>query len=307
MFRVYTCKLINKTKIGAGTCRQHLIINNFNHMKNLILLFSLFLMVFFCFSCSDYLEAPPSVDLNEDDVFSDRTLVEQYLTGIYAEGMPNGFNMSTSNLDRRLIGPSTLGGACDEAEEGPIWSKGNGSWNVDNHNNNSIDWDEDPRHNLRWATLRKCNTVLERIDEVPDDPGDIDFKKRSKGEAYFMRALVFWEGIYRYGGLPIIHHRIKPGEDARYPRDSFSDCIDSIVIDCDRAAALLPDHYTNTLRLGRATRMAALALKSRVLLYAASPLFNTSTPYIPYGEHNDIITYGNYDKERWKKAADAAR
>lgn len=277
-------------------------------MKNLLYLFSLLLITgFFCFSCSDYLEAPPTVDLDEDGVFADRTLVEQYITGIYAEGMPNGFNMSTSNLDRRLIGPSTLGGACDEAEEGPIWSKGNGAWNVDNLNNNNIDWDEDPRHNLRWSTLRKCNAVLERIDEVPTDPGDPDFNKRSKGEAYFMRALVFWEGVYRYGGLPIIHHRIKPSEDARYPRNSISDCIDSIVIDCDRAATLLPDYYTNPLRLGRATRMAALALKSRVLLYAASPLFNTAEPYLSLGENNHVVCYGNYDKERWKKAADAAK
>lgn len=95
--------------------------------------------------------------------------------------------------------------------------KGNASWNVDNHNNSSIDWDEDPRHNTRWQTLRKCNIVLERIDEVPDDPGDVDFKTRSRGEAYFMRALVFWEGVYRYGGLPIIHRRINPSEDGKLP------------------------------------------------------------------------------------------
>lgn len=277
-------------------------------MKHLIYLISLvYITGLLFFSCSDYLEAPPTVELDEDGVFADRTLAEQYITGIYAEGMPNGFNMSTSNTDRRLVGTSTLGGACDEAEEAPVWSKGNSAWNVDNHDNQSIPWDEDPRHDLRWATLRKCNTVLERIDEVPTDPGDTDFNKRSKGEAYFMRALVFWEGVYRYGGLPIIHHRIKPGEDARYPRASFSDCIDSIVIDCDRAADLLPDYYTNTLRLGRATRMAALALKARVLLYAASPLFNTAEPYLSLGENNHIISYGNYDKERWKKAADAAK
>ena len=152
-------------------------------MKRITYICAILLSSVLMFSCSDYLEAPPSVDLDEDGVFADRTLTEQYITGIYAE-------------------------ACDEAEQGANWGKGNASWNVDNHNNSSIDWDEDPRHNTRWQTLRKCNIVLERIDEVPDDPGDVDFKKRSRGEAYFMRALVFWEGVYRYGGLPIIYRRI---------------------------------------------------------------------------------------------------
>ena len=89
--------------------------------------------------------------------------------------------------------------------------------------------------------------MLERIDEVPDDPGDVDFKTRSRGEAYFMRALVFWEGVYRYGGLPIIHRRINPSEDGKLPRNTFSDCVDSILVDCDRAASILPDYYTNSI------------------------------------------------------------
>lgn len=260
-------------------------------------------------SCGDYLEAPPSVDLDEDKVFADRTLTEKYLTGIYADGMPLGFSMSSSNTDRRLGSSSTLGSACDEAEDVADWAKGNSAWNVDNHNNNSASWDEDSRHDLRWSTLRKCNIILERIDKVPYDEGDPDFNKRTKGEAYFMRAMVFWEGVYRYGGLPIINKRLSPNDFSSYPRNTFSDCVDSIVADCDRAEQLLPDYYTDETKVGRATRIAALALKSRVLLYAASPLFNTDTPYLSFKDHgnNTLICYGNYDRERWKKAADAAK
>ena len=276
-------------------------------MKRITYICAILLSSVLMFSCSDYLEAPPSVDLDEDGVFADRTLTEQYITGIYAEGMPLGFSMGSSGIDRKLCATSTLAGACDEAEQGANWGKGNASWNVDNHNNSSIDWDEDPRHNTRWQTLRKCNIVLERIDEVPDDPGDVDFKTRSRGEAYFMRALVFWEGVYRYGGLPIIHRRINPSEDGKLPRNTFSDCVDSILVDCDRAASILPDYYTNSILVRRANRIAALALKSRVLLYAASPLFNTDDPYLPLSGNNDLIGYGNYSKERWNEAAKAAK
>lgn len=187
------------------------------------------LTIFICslslFSCADYLEAPPSVDLNEDKVFSDRALAERYLTGIYAEGMPLGFCMSSDNTDRRLCSSSTLGSACDEAEDVADWAKGNSAWNVDNHNNNSASWDEDCRHYLRWETLRKCNILLERIKEVPYDAGDPEFNKRAEGEAYFMRAMLLWEGVYRYGGLPIIHFKVASDDFSTYPRNTFSDCM----------------------------------------------------------------------------------
>ena len=269
------------------------------------------LTIFICslslFSCADYLEAPPSVDLNEDKVFSDRALAERYLTGIYAEGMPLGFCMSSDNTDRRLCSSSTLGSACDEAEDVADWAKGNSAWNVDNHNNNSASWDEDCRHYLRWETLRKCNILLERIKEVPYDAGDPEFNKRAEGEAYFMRAMLLWEGVYRYGGLPIIHFKVASDDFSTYPRNTFSDCIDSILVDIDRATHLLPDYYSDASKVGRATRVAALALKSRVLLYAASPLFNNDTPYLPFPGHENLIGYGDYKKDRWKRAADAAK
>ena len=277
-------------------------------MKKNLLKSIIFLSVILtcCVSC-DFLETPPSADLDETKVFSDRTLTERYLTGIYAEGVPLGFSMGSSGTDRRLCASSTLGSACDEAEDGADWSESNSCWNTDNHKNNGIDWEEDPRHDLRWSTIRKCNILLEKIDDVPYDAGDPDFNKRAKGEAYFLRALVFWEGVYRYGGLPIILERINPGEFAEFPRNTFAECVDRILKDCDMAAELLPDFYTDPTKLGRATRIAALALKSRVLLYAASPLFNTDTPYLPFPGHETLIGYGNYDNERWKAAADAAK
>ena len=258
-------------------------------------------------SCSDYLETPPSAELDENKVFADRTLTESYLTGVYAEGMPLGFSMNSSDADRKLAASSTLASACDEAEEGAEWGKGNSSWNKDNHNNNSIDWDEDPHHTMRWETLRKCNILLERLHEVPLDQGDPEFNTRATGEAYFMRALVFWEGVYRYGGLPIVRRRLNASDVTTLPRNTFADCVDSIVADCDRAAKLLPNYYTDATKKGRANRVAALSLKARVLLYAASPLFNTSHPYLSLGADNNLIGYASEDKERWKKAADAAK
>ena len=107
-----------------------------------------------------------------------------------------------------------------------------------------------------------------------------------------MRAMLLWEGVYRYGGMPIVREVIDPTDFSERPRNSFSDCVDSILVDCDRATQFLPDYYTDESKLGRATRIAALALKARVLLYAASPLFNTNRPYMAFPGHEDLIGYG---------------
>ena len=67
-------------------------------MKRITYICAILLSSVLMFSCSDYLEAPPSVDLDEDGVFADRTLTEQYITGIYAEGMPLGYCHSNRNF-----------------------------------------------------------------------------------------------------------------------------------------------------------------------------------------------------------------
>lgn len=154
---------------------------------------------FFMVSCSDFLETPPSVDYGEDEVFSTRADAEKLLTTLYAEGMPYGFCMSSTNTDRRLLSSSTLASACDEGEDVGTWAMGNAAWNAGNHTNSSFSWDEDCRFYLRNHTTRVANLILNRINDVPYDEGDPDFNKRATGEAYFMRAMLLWEGVYRYG------------------------------------------------------------------------------------------------------------
>ena len=69
-------------------------------MKRIAYICAILLSSVLMFSCSDYLEAPPSVDLDEDGVFADRTLTELFLSGSLAEGMPRGFAMGWSVSDR---------------------------------------------------------------------------------------------------------------------------------------------------------------------------------------------------------------
>jgi hypothetical protein len=128
-----------------------------------------------------------------------------------------------------------------------------------------------------------------------------------KAEAMFLRGFCYEELVKSFGGVPLILTAGTP-DQAIVPRNTYEECVNQIIKDCDEAAATLPASYPAAMR-GRATKIAALALKSRTLLYAASPLFNTATPYLsmPNATDNKLICYGNYDINRWRLAADAAK
>jgi hypothetical protein len=91
-------------------------------------------------------------------------------------------------------------------------------------------------------------------------------------------------------------------EDLNIPRSTLEATVDYIVRTAEEAYRLLPGEAYSGVEAGRAERGSALALKSRVLLYAASPLYNGNN----FGG-NKLVCYGNYDVERWRHAAEAAQ
>lgn len=122
------------------------------------------------------------------------------------------------------------------------------------------------------------------------------------GEARAMRALFYWELVRRYGGVPILGDSLKTlSDNIEIPRSSFAACINFIVSECNRAEDSLRDDPVNDNNYGRFSKDAAQALKARVLLFAASPLYNG-------GNIGDSLNgYASYDASRWKLAADAAK
>ncbi len=158
--------------------------------------------------------------------------------------------------------------------------------------------------------IRHANLVCENIANVVDATDD--WKNDVKGQAIFCRAMQHYELFRLYGGIPLVDHSLQ-GEDIYYPRRSVNSVVNTIVKWCDEAAALLPETRP-TVDFGKATRLAALALKARVLLLAASPLYNTpdnrksELTGARFGDDRDsVLAYPAYSKERWKIAADAAK
>jgi hypothetical protein len=268
-------------------------------MKTYIIYIILPLCFFSCEDITGFLEKPPGVDVTEETVFSSKEEVEKFVAGAYYYGILSDMFGWWDDRDKNDV---EISAACDEAETYASWFWCQSIWN--SAGMSAIDGRGDNRFNTHWVALRRANILIEKIEDAPFDAPD--YKKQVLGEALFIRAFNHFELFKKYGGIPLIKIRFNPSDDLKVPRNTVKETVDFIVEDCNRAIELLPHDYPSAMK-GRLTRSAAMALKSRTLLYAAGETFNTATPYLDLGENNELICYGNRDKERWKLAADAAK
>lgn len=159
-----------------------------------------------------------------------------------------------------------------------------------------------------YAGIRAANIFLNNYLKVPW--ADSSRKVWFPNEARALRAYFYYELIKRYGGVPLVGDVVYNPNDAallQLKRNSFEECVNYIVSELDKAKdSLRPDaslaNRTTDQDFGRMRKSVVIALKAKVLLLAASPLFNPSaTPDKPY------TGYAAYNPGRWKAAADAAK
>jgi hypothetical protein len=247
----------------------------------------------------DFLDKPPGTDVTEDTIFSSKAQVETLVASIYKYGLHTPAPGLDVNFYSR--GDGWPFGMDDEGECSASWFWTN-AWNDGSSPTpeNTTDW----RWAVRWTCIRMVYTLLDRITTVPGI--DSAFVHQTQGEAYFMLAMEYFQLFEYYGGVPIVRKKFNLTDDMNIRRSTVAETVNFIDSCCDKAIALLPDAYPSN-EVGHATKGAALALKSRTLLYAASPTYNTATPYMDLGSNNALVCYGDYDKNRWQMAADAAR
>ena len=283
------------------------------NIKFLLILVISFLIISSCKNEGAFLDKAPGVDLTEDNAFKNKASLETFVTSVYKYGMNSLFRYRDQNLYSTInsqvngtdcIHPSTS--ISDEGDASEAAFVNNNRWNEGVVLPSNIVNVEDYRYYLRWIALRQINLILKRINEVPD--ADDAYKRQVIGEVKFMRALNYLEMLKRYGGAPIVDKVFAPLEKVDVPRSSLEDCVKFMVKDLDDAIPSLPAFYSAS-QTGRATALAALTVKAKVLLFAASPQYNTGTPILPMANaaDNKLICYGNYDVNRWKLAADAAK
>ncbi|MFT3935725.1 MAG: RagB/SusD family nutrient uptake outer membrane protein [Chitinophagaceae bacterium] len=131
--------------------------------------------------------------------------------------------------------------------------------------------------NAPYNRIRLANLLLSKIDGI-GKALPAAFRATSKGQMYYFRALEYFYLVRAYGGVPLVltvQDASNTDTTIRTPRSTATQCFTQILKDFDSAAALLPAKWANGgTDYGRFTSAAALAMKSRVTLYAASPLFN---------------------------------
>ncbi|MDR2449801.1 MAG: RagB/SusD family nutrient uptake outer membrane protein, partial [Prevotellaceae bacterium] len=252
-------------------------------------------------SCSEnsFLDETATTDLTTDVIFSDSTYTVGFLSEIYRE---IGFDTDPGRFKEILERFGGLQGACDEVEC-KISAKIKTDMLFATGSVNPVIVSEDAWEKC-WQNIRRVNIFLQNVDKAP--LGD-RFKKTYKAEARFLRAWYYFILLKHYGGVPLIGDVVYEADDEiKTERNTFAECVDYILSECD---AIMTPEWTirpSGRDYGRAGTGACLGLKSRVLLYAASPLFNGGAE-VPAGYPKELVAYPEYQKERWKEAMDAAR
>lgn len=252
---------------------------------------SIFFLLIFAGCKNNFLDITPTDRISETSLIADSSLFEDFVVNRYlgvrlqnkegegtAPGFGRGFeyalwsaltdeSMYTNDdntwvIQRGQLSPENLGIA------GTIWGRS-------------------------YRSIRECNYGLSILDEVKMSETS---KSRLRAELRFIRAYRYFDLVRNYGGVVLMEDKVyNLGQDYSdptiYVRSNLDDCVTYIVDELTAAASDLPSTYTSNWQKGRGTKGAALALKARMLLYAASPLY----------------TGGQNDQAKWAKAALAAK
>lgn len=238
-----------------------------NTMKTVKYIFCIALLSVIC-SCQKYvLDKKPLNMISDSDVFTDGSLIEAYLTQIYAQmtilandvGGTGWAGDAYSNVyELNEVSDECLPQWRD-APPSNAYTYKYGNLNI---NGGLLEW-------WGYGVIRTINMFLEKITESPLSPEVI---KANIAEARFLRAFCYFAMVKRYGGVPIITSPQDVDDDPEtlYPtRAKEADVYDFIIAESAAASLDLPEVVSNE-NLGRPSRFAALALKSRAALYAAS-------------------------------------
>lgn len=255
--------------------------------------------------CKKYLDQVPDDRITIDQVFQKKASSEQYLANVYSY-IPDESEEETVN--------PWLGNA-DEADI--TWSKYTiYQLNIGNIGAGNPIFDTWGKY---YKGIRSATYFMNHIDGNAEilalnGQGQID---QYKAEARFLRAYYYFLLMRQYGPVVLAGEKELPADaaadDMKIPRSTFDDCVSYVASELDKAAAVLPkvpsvNGVVSDVNYGRATAGAALALKARVLLYAASPLYNGNTEVAGFKAiDGKALINQTYDVTKWKKAADAAK
>lgn len=266
--------------------------------NNKILSFLLCAVVLIATACKDdFLQEKRDLSGVNEEVYQDPLLAQQYIDFVYGLFLPANnaqapiWDLTTANGDFTKNTPELPGETnWNKPWASILYTNGHALSYYGTQLSTSI-------RNDVWTRVRQINLFLDNVDKYNTlDPA---LKERLKGQLYFWRGYQYFELVKQYGGVPLILTAQNPADkdqaSLQVQRSSSSACIKQICADLDSAVAKLPATW-GTSDFGRITSCAAQAMKGRVLLTWASPLFNRTQL---------TGTAIEKDASRWKDAYDA--
>ena len=269
-----------------------------------------------------FLEKAPGVEVNIDTVFSKAEYTRNFLWSAYGQlyctytagNMMNGAPIDVLSDSYHCYvgwgGPIQSyypGGLTEDAQDTDNGNfQGKFSYSTKPGGLNS---DAGGRVSI-YETVRKCWQIIENIDRVPDM--DNSEKSRLRGEAYTIMASRYFDAFRNFGGLCLVKKAFAVGEDYYDGRSTawqtveFIDSLIQCAIDEPGYIWNIPNEDIGQWS-GRLTKASARALRAKVWMFAASPLFNSAQPYLTYTkkptglENEEHIWFGKADPSLWNR------
>lgn len=262
------------------------------------------ILILACATACNWLDKEPDTELTLEMVFQNKTRVEQWLGNVYS-GIPDPY-MGHG----RYIGQDILGDDMTPSERWRQW-----------------DWDVIPFILGEWTPssswggnywaylpqrIREAYIFIENAHALPDQnlpQAEVDFMK---AECRFLAAYYWYLLTDTYGPIPYRPYFIAPADSdlssLKVGRTPYYDIIDDLDKEFLEVAKLLPATYSENRKYGRATSIMCLAIRARMLLFAAGDLVNGNPDYASYTDKEGRHLFSTtYDPTRWTTATEACR
>lgn len=253
-------------------------------------------------SCTDFLDKEPDPELDINMVFENKTKVESWLAGVYS-GIPNPGSEWLNSVGWEIFADDLTPSKRWQQWEWKNIPKIFGEWTPNTH------WDGGYWHRMP-RLIRQGYIFLDKVKALPSSDlsqKEVDYMK---AETRFLIAYYYWLLVKTYGPIPFQPDYIAPADfvlsDLMIGQTPFDEIVDYLDKEMLEASKQLPASYQNVEKHGRVTSVMCLTIRSKMLLFAASPLVNGNEWYKDHlNDKNQELFNTTYDPKKWERAAEA--
>lgn len=255
-------------------------------------------------SCVDYLDKESDTELTLPMVFEDKTRIEGWLANVYSH-VPDPYWGYARKLGWDILSDDMTASERWRQWDWKVIPMLLGEWTP------STDWDGN-----YWARLpqliREANIFIENVHPLPEQGISATEVTYMKAEMRFMIAYYYYLLSNTYGPVPFKPNYIAPTDfnlaDLMEGQRPYYEVVDWVDKELQEVAKILPPKYTEARKYGRATSIMCLAVRARMLLFAASPLVNGNPDYANHkNKDGENLFSTTADKTKWAYAAQACK